>query len=1386
MEVDMQQSARTRYQVLPEKSSTPVTTLGLVLFLTVILLGFVLPLLFSDAANGVTANPDPIEMLQQDGTTIQLYLRGDEYFHWNEDQTGFPVVKSVDGEWWVYASEENGRLVPTSYVAGRVDPVSVGLTKPDMSRLRIMREPQRAPQSQSQTDGPLQAPKFGIMKNLVVLVDFTDLTISYTTADYDSLFNEVGYNTDGAVGSVKDYYDEVSYNQLDIQSVVEAPVTISHGYAYYGGNDAYGNDLRPREMVSEALAALEARGFDFQTVDYNNDDWVDGLTIIHAGGGEEYSGNDPDYIWSHQWALSSIVTYDGVRMRYYHTEPARRGWDGYPTTWGVTRIGVICHENGHFLDLPDLYDYGYDSRGAGDFCIMAGGSWNGDQGASPAHMSAWCKVDLGWLTPTLVATNGSYVISQVETNAQAYKLQGSFPSNEYFLVENRQGAGFDAELPGSDRGILIWHIDEDQPNNNDQTHYKVDLEEASGTQHLELNENGGDDLDYFRTGNATNLSSSTTPNNLSYLGNPLGLDVVDVSATGSFMSFTIGGILVTVTAPDGGEVWNVGEEYAITWTTEGDTPDSASIYLSLDSGENYTDAIVTGLVGVSSYDWTVPDSPVTTARVKVEVYYGGSVGGSDASDEDFTIKGRYRYVSPTGGDIYPYSKPEWAAHVIQDAVDAAFSSDTILVAESTYNEMLTIDKNVHLIGGWNSTFATWDPKTYVTTLQSSGSVVSFMNVGSGVLGIEGFTINGGTGRSAALPTSGLFGGGIFSYLSSPIIKGNVITNCGIATASMFSGGGAISCYGGTVTISGNTISNSLAQSGGGIYLYQSNATLGGNEISGSTPNADYTGTKAGGGVYALESTVSLSGNVITENDGYVFGGGVYLDESPTTMDDDSVLFNDADQSGGGIYALHSSLTLEHGIVLNNTAAVYGGGIYHRAENIDMTNSIVALNSSDIVGGGIFSDSTSGTITNNTIDRNVGLGGGNVYLTNGNSLDIRNNLFTYAQGTGLTATSLDNVSFQYNNLYGNVPQDVEVVTVDPTNTSRNPYYADTTSLDYYLLVHSGGIDTGDPAGVNDPDGSRADQGVFGGPDADMAAPEYVKNLAVSVADDTTLALTWDAMPPGGLSYCAIYGDTVEDFVPDEAVFIGTVPVTQNTFQHHPVEDCWYYRVSVVNLEGYGGGYSNQDSACAPGIDLTPPTVTVVYPNDGEIFEPGDTVEIQWIATDNDQVDSVSIYYSENGGSDYTKIAVGEPNDSLYEWIAPSIESDSCLVRVVAYDPVLLTGEDTSDSLFSIKIITGDGDDIPKLVFRLLQNYPNPFNPITRIRFSIGEASNVTLKVYDVSGRVIRVLVDEQLKADTYEVIWDGRDNRGKTVTSGIYFYRLSAGRFTKTRKMVLLR
>lgn len=88
--------------------------------------------------------------------------------------------------------------------------------------------------------------------------------------------------------------------------------------------------------------------------------------------------------------------------------------------------------------------------------------------------------------------------------------------------------------------------------------------------------------------------------------------------------------------------------------------------------------------------------------------------------------------------------------------------------------------------------------------------------------------------------------------------------------------------------------------------------------------------------------------------------------------------------------------------------------------------------------------------------------------------------------------------------------------------------------------------------------------------------------------------------------------------------------------------------------------------------------------------------------------------------------------------------------------------------------------------LHQNYPNPFNPVTNIRFTLPEAADVTLTVYDILGREVKTLVNERKAAGKHIVHWDGTDNSGQAVGSGVYYYRLTAGEYSSVKKMLLVR
>jgi len=90
------------------------------------------------------------------------------------------------------------------------------------------------------------------------------------------------------------------------------------------------------------------------------------------------------------------------------------------------------------------------------------------------------------------------------------------------------------------------------------------------------------------------------------------------------------------------------------------------------------------------------------------------------------------------------------------------------------------------------------------------------------------------------------------------------------------------------------------------------------------------------------------------------------------------------------------------------------------------------------------------------------------------------------------------------------------------------------------------------------------------------------------------------------------------------------------------------------------------------------------------------------------------------------------------------------------------------------------------FALEQNYPNPFNPSTTIKYQIPADASVTLDVYNLQGQKVRTLLSKEQKAGYYSVVWDGRNEAGQTVSSGLYLYRVQAGSFVATHKMMMLK
>lgn len=101
------------------------------------------------------------------------------------------------------------------------------------------------------------------------------------------------------------------------------------------------------------------------------------------------------------------------------------------------------------------------------------------------------------------------------------------------------------------------------------------------------------------------------------------------------------------------------------------------------------------------------------------------------------------------------------------------------------------------------------------------------------------------------------------------------------------------------------------------------------------------------------------------------------------------------------------------------------------------------------------------------------------------------------------------------------------------------------------------------------------------------------------------------------------------------------------------------------------------------------------------------------------------------------------------------------------------------------LSGNGSGMPT-VYGMKQNFPNPFNPVTEISYAIPEAGHVNISVFNILGQNVRRLVDSDMSAGDYSVVWDGKDSYGESVASGVYFYRIKANNFSDTKKMLLLK
>ena len=137
----------------------------------------------------------------------------------------------------------------------------------------------------------------------------------------------------------------------------------------------------------------------------------------------------------------------------------------------------------------------------------------------------------------------------------------------------------------------------------------------------------------------------------------------------------------------------------------------------------------------------------------------------------------------------------------------------------------------------------------------------------------------------------------------------------------------------------------------------------------------------------------------------------------------------------------------------------------------------------------------------------------------------------------------------------------------------------------------------------------------------------------------------------------------------------------------------------------------------------------------------------------------------------------------EWLDTGYDGWNVHYRITSVD---FAGNESTPSPDSCGICTAVTDPVIPNEFALYQNVPNPFNPTTLIPYDVaGSGGRVSLKIFDVSGRLVRTLVDEEQTAGRKIAMWDGKNERGHNIASGVYFYRLRAPGFEKTLKMTFV-
>lgn len=422
---------------------------------------------------------------QSDGTTIRVSQAGDEHLHYYITEDNVPLYKAADNR-YCYLTIENGKLYNSGVLAHEsaarsakelqvmntihdLAPIARQMAAKKRSAAKRCVRPDRLP---SKDDISVFK---GSKKALVILAAFSDK--SFSKGDdaivkfYDEVLNQEGYSQNGAAGSVHDYFKDMSRGEFDLTFDIVGPVKVSKSATYYGGpSPIMGGADHIGEFITEAIKKADEKcDIDWKKYDWDDDGEVEQVFVLYAGYGQA-TGGPTGTIWPNAWTLDEALqnndgnggfSIGGVFINQYACSNELY-LDSGTVPMG---LGVFCHEFSHCMGLPDMYDTNYGSTPTmGDWDLLAGGSYNGPQGIGwcPAGWTSYERAYAGWLELTELKAGDIIkgMTSLEEADGKAYVIYNDNHKDEYYLLENHKGMGWDKYTP--ENGLLIIHVDYDK------------------------------------------------------------------------------------------------------------------------------------------------------------------------------------------------------------------------------------------------------------------------------------------------------------------------------------------------------------------------------------------------------------------------------------------------------------------------------------------------------------------------------------------------------------------------------------------------------------------------------------------------------------------------------------------------------------------------------------------------------------------------------------------------------------------------------------------------------------------------------------------------------------------------------------------------------------